>query len=211
MIKPKIKAITFDIWGTILNNTETYNKYHTELSNWIIDKFGFNYYDNMFVENIDKKQFLDDVKILFGTEDVKYVTNLIKKQVKKFKVYSDVKYIFELQKKYKLKIGIISNASFRTHELLKNWKDLKKFDSVVISYEYEFKKPNKLIFETSARKLKIPLKNIIHIGDNYIDDFDGPKKQGINTIILDRNNNYKEIKERITSFKELEKYLKLKK
>jgi putative hydrolase of the HAD superfamily len=202
-----IKAITFDLWGTILDNETKYNEYHTKLSDYIIDKLGLKYFQNMFVENMDKKQFLDDVKILFGEIESKYAEKLLNKQVKTFKIYSDVKYIFELQKKYDLKIGIISNASFRTFELLKNWKDLKKFDSVTISYEYETKKPNKEIFEISAKKLKVPLKNIIHIGDNFIDDFDGPKKQKINSILLDRENYYQNEKQKVNSFKELEKYL----
>ncbi len=202
-----IKAITFDLWGTILDNETKYNEYHTKLSDYIIDKLGLKYFQNMFVENMDKKQFLDDVKILFGEIESKYAEKLLNKQIKTFKIYSDVKYIFELQKKYDIKIGIISNASFRTFELLKNWKDLKKFDSITISYEYETKKPNKEIFEISAKKLKVPLKNIIHIGDNFIDDFDGPKKQKINSILLDRENYYKNEKQKVNSFKELEKYL----
>jgi putative hydrolase of the HAD superfamily len=202
-----IKAITFDLWGTILDNETKYNEYHTKLSDYIIDKLGLKYFQNMFVENMDKKQFLEDVKILFGEIESKYAEKLLNKQVKTFKIYSDVKYIFELQKKYDIKIGIISNASFRTFELLKNWKDLKKFDSITISYEYETKKPNKEIFEISAKKLKVPLKDIIHIGDNFIDDFDGPKKQKINSILLDRENYYQNEKQKVNSFKELEKYL----
>jgi len=204
-----IKAITFDLWGTLLSNSKTHNKYHKELSDYILNKLGPRYFDNMFVENISYEQFLQDIKILFGDNEVKYVDNLIKKQNKDFVVYSDIKYIFSLAKKYNLKIGIISNASFRTYELLKNIKEIKKFDSVIISFEYECKKPSKEIFEISAKKLNVPLKNILHIGDNFIDDFDGPKQQGINTLLLDRHNEHPKIKERITSFNELDKYLEL--
>lgn len=208
-MKNEIKAITFDLWGTLLDNNIKYNKYHELLSQYIIDKFGLNYFQNMFVENMNKEQFLQDVLVLFGKEEMKIADKLLKKQTKDFSIFSDVKKIFELKKKYNIKIGIISNASFRTFELLKNIKEIKKFDSIVISYEYEIKKPNKKIFEISAKKLQVPLDNIIHIGDNYIDDFDGPKKQGIKTILLDRHNGYPEIKNRIKSFNEIKNILDL--
>ena len=50
---------------------------------------------------------------------------------------------------------------------------------------------------------KVKFENILHIGDKYKMDYQGPKELGINVLLLDRKNEYKSIDERIKLLKDL--------
>lgn len=198
-----IKAITFDLWGTILHNKTLL--IHKKLTNYICDELGQSYFDRMYVTNITKEQFLNDFKNFAGYSKMRKAKRMLEDQSTNFKVYSDIKSVLDLKDKYKL--GIISNASFRTNEILKNLNATKIFDQIIISYKVGIIKPNKKIFEYASKKLGCELNEMLHIGNDYNADFLGAKNAGCNALLLDRNRKYKDIKERIRSFKYLDNYL----
>lgn len=199
----QIKAITFDLWETLIHDKSTI--VHNMANKYTDSKMGESYRKLLHEKNITKEQFLNDFKKNVGYKEMKHANALIRKQIQNYKAFSDVDAILPLVKKYKL--GIISNCSFVTNEILNTWPLRKIFDVVVMSYQIEAKKPAKEIFDLSAKKLNLKLENILHIGNSYTEDFSEPKKYGLNTLLLGRKNEHKEVAERITTLNQLEKYL----
>jgi HAD superfamily hydrolase (TIGR01549 family) len=198
----KIKAITFDLWGTLIHESNTKR---------LVRKFVLKYLDEktantMFTTNYTKKQFFKLVENKAGKDKAKQLEKIMKTQIKNYRTYKDIKYVLELSKKYK--IGIISNASFVSNELLKQWPYKKYFKHIIFSYQYEIAKPNKKLFLIAARKMNINPENVLHIGNDYKEDYLIPKQHKLNTVYLDRNNWYPNLKYRIRSFKQLENYIK---
>ena len=203
----KIKAITFDLWNTLLRNKS--NVFHDNILNYITSNLGKNFEQTMYSQYQTIDDFYNYFKQVCGHTKLKHLQAMIKKHcTKNFTEFSDFQYVLPLMKKYKL--GIISNSSFITEECLKHWGYTKIFDFVILSYKYETSKPDKKINTICSNKLSIKPSNILHIGDSYTSDFLGAKNSGFNALLLDRKNMHKEIKERITSFKQLENYLEKK-
>ncbi len=201
---PIIKAITFDLWETLIHDKSIIT--HNLANKYTDSKIGESYRKQLHEKNITKEQFLNDFKKNVGYKEMKHANALIRKQIQNYKAFSDVDAILPLVKKYKL--GIISNCSFVTTEILNTWPLKKIFDVVVMSYQIEAKKPAKEIFDLSAKKLNLKLENILHIGNSYPEDFSEPKKYGLNTLLLDRKNEHKDVAERITTLNQLERYLR---
>lgn len=200
---PEIKAITFDLWETLIHDKSII--LHNNVKKYVDSKMGESYRKQLYEKNTTKEQFLNDFKKNVGYKEMKHANALVRKQIQNYKAFSDVDAILPLMKKYKL--GLISNCSFVTNEILNTWPLKKIFDSIVTSYQTEKKKPAREIFDLSAKKLNIKLENTLHIGNSYLEDFSEPKKFGLNTLLLDRKNEHKNEKERITTLNQLEKYL----
>lgn len=78
------------------------------------------------------------------------------------------------------KIGIVSNAWLRyCPDELKAANLSNYFDTIIMSCDVGFRKPNKIIFETAARNLGVALADCIFVGDNHITDIDGSCRAGV--------------------------------
>jgi len=118
-------------------------------------------------------------------------------------IKNDVKFILPyLKDKYKL--GIVSNftVSGGIEELLEYHNIIQYFDCIITSVNEGWRKPHPQIYTSAINKVSLLPQEILFIGDNYICDYEGPKKQGLNTILLDRNNKY-QITDKICNFYEL--------
>jgi len=84
------------------------------------------------------------------------------------------------------KIGIISNTG-RTWgrvliELQKKYGLHGCFDTMSFSDEIGVRKPNPGIFKKTLQGLKLPPQNVLHIGDNVLDDVHGAKSVGMRAV-----------------------------
>ena len=110
-----------------------------------------------------------------------------------------------LHKKYKL--GIVTNTYYAPLIIyhLKKMGILDYFDPIITSIEFGYRKPNNKIFEYAVKSLNASPREVMFVGDSYKDDYEGSKQAGMNSVIIDPKNNYKN--ERITSIFDLPKYL----
>ena len=86
--------------------------------------------------------------------------------------------------------------------------------SLVRSFQTELKKifentrkPELKFYQTAIEKLEIEASEILYIGDSLKLDIIPAKKLGMNTLLIDRDNIYPNSEKRISSFKELKKYI----
>jgi len=84
------------------------------------------------------------------------------------------------------RLALLSNADddFLTECLARN--DLQ-FDTIVTSERAEAIKPNPAIFEYLARKIDVPIGNILYVGDNPVPDVLGPVRAGMKCAWVNRN------------------------
>lgn len=84
-----------------------------------------------------------------------------------------------------IRTGVISNMSF-SEKTLKNWiqRDLptNRFEFIIASSEYVFRKPSKYIFEIALRKAQLSTDKVWYCGNNYFYDIGGAYKSGLYPI-----------------------------
>lgn len=136
--------------------------------------------------------------------------NYWRNYVSKCYVKEDVKEVLErLSDKYLL--GVVSNFMVEDgieELLLKNGvKDY--FKIIVTSVKEGWRKPNYKIYNTAIEKTGVDKEHIVFIGDDYINDFEGPESLGLKSVLLDRNNKYPQVVKRVRDFYQLENYLEM--
>jgi putative hydrolase of the HAD superfamily len=209
IILGEIKAVLFDLYGTLIDITIDENRMPLwdALSEYLylkgiskssdalrmvyfetLDKYKKNHCEGFIIDHV-VRDFLNSVK---GNSSY----GSIKDFAEKFRELSIVKlttfpYTYPLLKTLKdmkIKLGIISNT-----EALFTWYDIKYlnldkyFDEIILSSEEDIKKPDPRIFYTALSRLNLSSDEAIFIGNDYHDDIIGSKNAGIKVIYLTNN------------------------
>ena len=85
-----------------------------------------------------------------------------------------------------IKLAVISNWDERLRGLLHALKLDRYFEAFAISCEVGFPKPSPVIFEHAAEKLGLPAASILHIGDSVEMDIVGATAAGFQALQIDR-------------------------
>jgi len=85
-----------------------------------------------------------------------------------------------------LKLGVISNFDYRIYRILEELELAESFDSVTISSEAGYAKPNREIFECALSKHRNSASEAIHVGDSEAVDFKGAGAAGLTPVLIDR-------------------------
>jgi putative hydrolase of the HAD superfamily len=104
-----------------------------------------------------------------------------------WRIFPDVLPALEVLASRDLKLGVISNWDERLRPLLGGLKLHDYFQVIVISCEVGFSKPSPVLFEHTARQLGLPLRSILHIGDSPEHDFAGARGAGGQALLLNRS------------------------
>ncbi len=86
-----------------------------------------------------------------------------------------------------LKLGLISNWDARLRPLLRGLNLHRYFEVIVISCEVGVTKPARPIFQRAAARLRLPPEEILHVGDSLELDVRGARAAGFRTRWLRRN------------------------
>lgn len=85
-----------------------------------------------------------------------------------------------------IKLAVISNWDERLRGLLGTLKLDRYFEAFAISCEVGFPKPSPVIFEHAATKLGLPAGSILHIGDSLEMDIEGATAAGFQALQIHR-------------------------
>jgi putative hydrolase of the HAD superfamily len=85
-----------------------------------------------------------------------------------------------------LKLGVLSNFDDRIYSVMRSLDILSFFDSVIISSETGFCKPDVRIFEAAANALQTSANHILFVGDSLTDDVEAGLRAGLQAVLLDR-------------------------
>jgi putative hydrolase of the HAD superfamily len=108
-------------------------------------------------------------------------------QPKSWRVHDDVLPAIEMLMERGLELGIVSNWDERLRPLLQQLRLDRFFRVIIISQEIGFCKPSPVIFEEAARKFACPASCVLHVGDGAIDDVQGARSAGLQSVLLNRN------------------------
>ncbi len=115
----------------------------------------------------------------------------------------------QLTARYRL--SIVSNTHYPAliHDHLAAMQIGQHFAQVVTSVEVGIRKPHPAIFERILTDLQVAPDQAIYIGDTYIDDYQGATSADIRCVLLDPQQRYPQVPDRITTLFDLVAYLEL--
>ena len=104
-----------------------------------------------------------------------------------------------------IKLAIISNWDYSLHRILEQLGINKRFETVIASLEEGVEKPHSRLFEICLERVGVARENVLHVGDDLLDDIEGARNAGIRSVYLDRSHRltYEAIPHRITSLTQL--------
>lgn len=85
-----------------------------------------------------------------------------------------------------VKLAIASNWDISLFRVLKDWGLADYFEFVAASHVEGFEKPDSRLFHCVSHALDLQPSQILHIGDNPIDDYQGAVGAGFQARLLDR-------------------------
>ncbi len=92
------------------------------------------------------------------------------------------------------KLGLITNFwdGPTAREVFRMFGFDEMFDSIVVSGELGFRKPNPLLFRKALSKLDVPPESAVMVGDTFLADVVGPKNLGMRAILIDADGSQSE-------------------
>lgn len=103
-------------------------------------------------------------------------------------LFPDVTPALTMLRKKKIKTGIISNAYEEEIYQILAEVDLSGFDIVVGSDTVRKAKPDPEVFLYAVKKLSIPPKEAVYVGNDIEKDYKGAEKAGMNPLLIVREN-----------------------
>ena len=129
---------------------------------------------------------IDPIKMDRIAEDLMFY---IETQYYERKMRLEVPHVLEAIRQMGLKIGLISNVNSRgqvpNNLTLYGIKDY--FQTIVLSSEYGYRKPDPSIFHYAARQLNVPVSECCYIGDRIDRDIKGATRAGFGCSIQIRH------------------------
>ena len=103
-----------------------------------------------------------------------------------WEVYPEVPGVLASLRSAGLRLGVISNWDPRLPDLLEQLDLARYFDAVVYSSAVGVEKPDRRIFLHTVGRLRVPPGTALHIGDGRLEDVEGALGAGLRALHLDR-------------------------
>lgn len=185
-----IKAVSFDIGGTLLlqKKTHTLKSYLTRYA--LVDVYTFNEaYRKHFVERrTTLAEFYNEIKCV-DKEQFNFVIDEYYTNYPKPLVYNDVLSTLVNLKNRGILLMAISNKSYRNPFSLASYGLSKYFDVEIYSYECHSAKPDERIFRYGQQVTGCCEHEILHVGNSIVSDVQGANKMNWLTGYIKRFGN----------------------
>lgn len=196
------------IWNDFNEFLDDYKRSREIFKNRLPEYMEYEMYERFMFIVKEKLEGTDENKI---HETAKHLyDNYWRNYKSKSYVRDDVEIVLHsLSKKYRL--GVVSNFMVQDgiEELLSLNRLVKHFDFIVTSIKDRWRKPHSHIYESAVERTQTSLENILFVGDDYLNDYIGPKNMGMKAVLLDRYNKYPDLENRIADFYGLNKLLNI--
>ena len=199
----EIKAITFDLDDTLWHNPPVIQNAQSKIKQHLLDEFSHfnpNSLDDEFRESLilvraknpklahnltELRRQSFEVLLRNHGYDPKQSYDLMEKFLKfrhEVSIYPDVEACLQhLNGKYKLAALTNGNANVMRLEIG------KYFDAHFSAEQVGVQKPKRRIFDHVSNALNMPHQNILHVGDNPVDDVKGALDSGFQAVWVNRS------------------------
>lgn len=206
-----IKYIYFDVAGTLLGKPSLFpniqNSIQQEGYQISIDEIKNKHkllsevihFPDRTTEDFYHK-FNSELLYLLGIVPTKKLLNGIFKNCSylPWEAYDDTRVLQELN----LPLGVISNFNTTLKDKLNTFFG-SVFQDVFVSEELGIAKPNIGFYQKALEKIPFQAEEVLYVGDSIKLDLEPAESLGFKTLIIDRDNFYLNLKNRITSLEEL--------
>jgi putative hydrolase of the HAD superfamily len=197
----KIRAITFDVGGTLIKPWPSVGQIYARVA----ARHGFpgippERLNEQFAEawrgKVDFRHSWDDWRIVVKhtftgfmdtlAEDFFHDLYLAFAEPGAWHVFDDVLPVLEELKNRGLRLAVVSNWDERLRVLLQRLELASWFDPIVVSIEVGHAKPAAEVFRKAVEGLRLPPEEILHVGDSPKEDVAGANDAGLEAVLLQR-------------------------
>ncbi|MFA5797307.1 MAG: HAD family hydrolase [Candidatus Woesearchaeota archaeon] len=212
-----IKAIIFDLWGTLFESDATtlpFEEFATKLGRTYRNPEFYTVFSETFmahpITHIEQTmhEFTKNIGVDVNEGLIHELCEIFKKNgtVRKYAFPETIAVLQELKKRYK--IAILSNTTnISMKQIFEKFPLYELVDEIILSYEVGMQKPDPRIYEIALEKLSVSKDEVIMVGDSLRLDVQSAEDFGIKGILIDRKNKNSDYPNRITSLTELPKLL----
>jgi putative hydrolase of the HAD superfamily len=118
-----------------------------------------------------------------------------------FDIFEDVLPTLAELRRHDLRIGLVSNTGRDLDEFVRHHG--LDVDAVVSSGRHGKTKPHPTIFRAALRQLEVEPEAAAMVGDSIDDDVEGARAVGIRGLLLDREDRYPDVEEKLTDLRAL--------
>jgi putative hydrolase of the HAD superfamily len=118
-----------------------------------------------------------------------------------FRIFEDVLPVLAVLRADGLKVGLVSNTGRNLEDFVAHHG--LDVDAAVSSGTHGKTKPHPTIFQAALERLGVEPSDAAMFGDSIEDDVEGANAVGMRGILLDRENRYPDVKEKLTDLREL--------
>lgn len=104
-----------------------------------------------------------------------------------WRVFPEVPSVLETMARQGLRLVVVSNWDERLHRVLRECGLATRFERVFASVEWQAAKPDRRFFEAVRRELGVDGRSILHVGDGWVEDWEGAVGAGWRAVWLDRD------------------------
>ena len=104
-----------------------------------------------------------------------------------FSLYDDVVECLDRLEAMGVQLAVISNWDYSLHRVLRMFGLYERFIVVTASLEEGVEKPDPRLFEITLSRAGFEPKDVLHVGDDPVDDIQGAEAAGIRSIKIDRS------------------------
>lgn len=83
-------------------------------------------------------------------------------------------------------LGLASNYDHRLHSVAARLQPIRLITNLTVSSEVGWRKPAPQFFAALCRQAKLPAEEIVYIGDDRVNDFEGARAAGLVAMLVDR-------------------------
>jgi putative hydrolase of the HAD superfamily len=118
-----------------------------------------------------------------------------------FQIFEDVLPVLEDLRGRGLKLGLVSNTGRNLDEFVQHHG--LAVDAAVSSGAHGKTKPHPTIFQAALERLAVEPEEAVMVGDSIEDDVEGARAVGMRAVLLDRENRYPEVEDKLTDLRAL--------
>jgi HAD superfamily hydrolase (TIGR01549 family) len=122
-------------------------------------------------------------------------------QAEHFELYEDVLPVLEALRGHGLKLGLLSNTGRDLQEFVRHHR--LDVDATLTSRVHGKSKPHETIFRAALARLGVAPEGAAMVGDSPEDDVEGARALGMRAFLLDRDDRFPEVPDRLPDLRAL--------